>query len=44
MLAASNETHCDNLYLITDFQREDIEMENKLIHIIPAYKWLLESN
>ena len=42
LLAASKETGCNNLYLITDFQREEVEMDGKTIHIIPAYEWLLE--
>ncbi|MGM9832944.1 MAG: ATP-binding protein [Candidatus Limisoma sp.] len=42
LLAASAETHCDNLYLITDFQREDVSLKDKLIHIVPAYQWLLD--
>lgn len=42
LLAASAETHCDNLYLITDFQREDVSLKGKQIHIVPAYEWLLD--
>ena len=42
LLAASAETHCDNLYLITDFQREDVALKDKQIHIVPAYEWLLD--
>jgi predicted AAA+ superfamily ATPase len=41
LLTASKETSCDNLYLITDFHREDVTLENKTIHIIPAYEWLI---
>ncbi len=41
MLVASKETRCDNLFLITDFQREEVEIEGKKINIIPAYEWLL---
>ena len=43
LLAASAETHCDNLYLITDFQREDVSLKGKQIHIVPAYEWLLSA-
>lgn len=42
LLASSKETGCNNLYLITDFQREEVDMDGKTIHIIPAYEWLLE--
>lgn len=42
LLAASKETRCDNLYLITDFHREEVVVENKVIHILPAYEWLIE--
>ena len=41
LLAASKETRCDNLYLITDFHREEVVVENKVIHILPAYEWLI---
>ena len=41
LLVASKETKCDNLYLITDFHRENISVEGKQIQIIPAYDWLL---
>ena len=42
LLAASKETRCNNLFLITDFHREEVIIENKLIQIIPAYEWLLK--
>lgn len=42
LLAASKETRCNNLYLITDFQREELVMDDKPIHIVPAYDWLIE--
>lgn len=41
LLVASKETRCDNLFLITDFQRDEITIENKQIHILPAYEWAL---
>lgn len=37
LLTASKETRCNNLFLITDFEREDIILEDKPIKIIPAY-------
>ena len=42
LLTASTETSCNNLYLITDFQREELVLEGKTIQIIPAYDWLLK--
>lgn len=41
LLTASKETRCENLYLITDYHQEETTIENKTIHIIPAYHWLL---
>lgn len=43
LVAASNETRCKRLYLITDFHREEVKTGDKLIRIIPAYEWLLGS-
>jgi predicted AAA+ superfamily ATPase len=42
LLAASKETGCSNLYLITDFHREETIVDGRLIKILPAYDWLLE--
>ena len=41
LLTASKETRCNNLYLITDFQREEVIVEDKTVHIVPAYEWLI---
>ena len=41
LLSASKETGCNNLYLITDFEREELTIEDKSIKIIPAYDWLI---
>lgn len=41
LLTASKETRCNNLYLITDFQREEVIVEDKKVHIVPAYEWLI---
>ena len=41
LLTASKDTRCNNLYLITDFQREEVVSDDKTIHIIPAYEWLI---
>ena len=42
LLTASKETQCNNLFLITDFQREEVIVEDKVIKIIPAYDWLIK--
>lgn len=42
LLAASGETRCNNLFLITDFHREEVTINGKLIKILPAYEWLTE--
>ncbi len=42
LIAASKETRCNNLFLITDFHREELTIENRLIKIRPAYDWLIE--
>lgn len=42
LLAASKETRCDNLFLITDFHREEVAVDEKQIKILPAYDWLIE--
>ena len=41
LLTASKETRCNNLYLITDFQRDEVIVEDKKVHIVPAYEWLI---
>ena len=40
LLAASKETKCNKLFLITDFHREETKIDGKIVHIIPAYEWL----
>lgn len=42
LLSASKETRCNNLYLITDFQREELTIDDKTVRIVPAYEWMLE--
>lgn len=42
LLAASGGTRCNNLFLITDFHREEVTINGKLIKILPAYEWLTE--
>lgn len=42
LLVASKETRCNKLFLITDFHREQLTIDDKLVQILPAYDWLLE--
>ena len=42
--AASRETRCETLLLITDHEREEVTFKEKKIRIVPAYEWLLEEN
>ena len=41
LLAASSETRCQNLFLITDFHREEVYIDGKEIKILPAHEWLI---
>lgn len=41
LLTTSKETRCENLFLITDFQRDTLQKEGKTIKIVPAYEWML---
>ncbi len=43
LLVASRQLKCDKLMLITDFQRETVEMQGKSIQIVPAYEWMLNN-
>lgn len=43
-LAGAKITRCDNMYIITDHQREDIIVEDKIIKVFPAYEWLLNTS
>lgn len=43
LVEAAEVTGCKNLYIITAEQQEEIELENGVsIHVIPAWRWLLE--
>lgn len=42
LVTASQETRCTNLFLITDFHREEVIINDKLIKILPAYEWLIK--
>lgn len=44
ILEASQATGCDKLLIITKEEESLIEIGNKQIHVIPAWKWLLESS
>ena len=41
LLEARKVTHCDNLYIITHHQEETIEQDGWIIHVVPAWKWML---
>lgn len=41
-IAAAKATKCDELFLITDHERDDIEVDGYKIAIRPAYEWLLK--
>lgn len=43
LVQVSNTTHCKNLYLITDNERDTVIVDGCKIEIIPAYEWLLNS-
>lgn len=40
LFAASKDTGCNNLCLITDHERETVESDGSLVKILPAYEWL----
>jgi predicted AAA+ superfamily ATPase len=42
LLEASKATSCDRLTIITANDEEDIEADDKLIKVIPAWKWSLD--
>lgn len=41
-LLGSKITGCVNIYLITNHERESIEIKDKKINVVPAYEWLLK--
>ena len=41
LLTGAKATHCNNLYIITDFQSETITLNDKTIKVIPVHEWLL---
>ncbi len=43
LLEASNELKCDKLLLISWDKDEQIAIDNKIIKVIPAYKWLTKN-
>lgn len=43
LILASKKTHCDNLLLITNHDRMQIQEQGKIINIVPAYAWLTEA-
>lgn len=44
ILEASTATGCDNLLIVTKDEEMIVTQEEKLINIIPAWKWLLRNN
>ncbi len=43
LLAASQSTRCDNLFLLTDYEHRTIEVSGKTIKVVPVYEWLLNA-
>jgi len=43
-LLGSKITGCENIYLITNHERESIEIKDKKINVVPAYEWLLSND
>lgn len=43
-LLGSKITGCENIYLITNQERESIEFKDKKINVVPAYEWLLSKD
>ena len=41
-IAGAKGTKCDNLFLITDHEREVIEEEGYTIQVIPVWEWLIK--
>ena len=41
LLEAAADTGCENLYIITFGDEEEISEDNHKIHVLPAWKWLL---
>lgn len=44
ILEASRATRCDNLFIVTKDEESIINIEDKLINVVPAWKWLLQNN
>lgn len=40
LLSTSQETHCDNLFLLTDSDFRTLDLGGKQINIIPFQEWL----
>ncbi len=41
LLEASKATQCDNLTIITIDEERPFERNDKIIHVVPAWKWAL---
>ena len=42
LLEASIQTGCERLHIITKEDEEEISIQDKRIHVLPAWKWLLD--
>lgn len=42
LVQASQATGCRELFLITDYERDTVQLDDCIIHILPAYEWLLK--
>lgn len=40
LIEVSRKTGCNELLLITDHDKKEIQIEGKTIQVIPAYEWL----
>ena len=43
LIAGAKGTHCDKLFIISDFYRETISKNGLTIQVIPAYEWMLSA-
>ena len=42
LVQASSVTKCKEMFLITDCERETVQLGEDVVQIIPAYEWLLQ--
>lgn len=41
LMLAAKACRCDNLWLITDHEHEEVNQNGKTIQVVPAYDWLV---